>query len=44
MGEELVIVILSMDKEVNRKRVSDRHGGLQMWVDSEKMSLWKAVS
>ena len=38
MGEELVIVILSMDKEANRKRVSDRHGGLQMWVDTMMVS------
>ena len=39
LGEELVIVILSMDKEVNRKRVSDRHGGLQMWVDTMMVSI-----
>ena len=38
LGEEAVIVILSMDKEANKKRVSDRHGGLQNMVDELMVS------
>ena len=33
-GEELVIVILSLDREVNIKRIGSRHGGDQGPVDA----------
>ena len=33
-GEELVIVILSLDREVNIKRIESRHGGDRGPVDA----------
>ena len=38
LGEELVIVVLSLDMETNRKRVSERHGGLEKLTNTLMVS------